>query len=104
MSRTATRLPGSTVPAKTACWSVVATDDVVERRPRVGLGLLPAVAVDDHGQRQAGEVVVDGHVVVGTDGVVLVEGPVEPGRAGVAVDGGVLRHDVVATLGVVVVL
>ena len=31
---------------------VVATDDVVERRPRVGLGLLPAVAVDDHLDRQ----------------------------------------------------
>ena len=38
------------------------------------------------------------------DGVVLVEGPVEAGGAGVAVDGRVLGHQVVATLGVVVVL
>ena len=38
------------------------------------------------------------------DGVVLVERPVEPAGAGVAVDGRVLRHEVVAALGVVVVL
>ena len=38
------------------------------------------------------------------DGVVLVDGPVEPAGAGVAVDGRVLRHDVVAAFGVVVVL
>ena len=73
-------------------------------RAGIGLGLLPAVAVDDHLDRQADEVVVDFHVVVGSDGVVLVEGPVEAACAGVAVDGRVLGHQVVATLGVVVVL
>ena len=73
-------------------------------RAGVGFGLLPAVAVDDHLDRHADEVVVDLHVVVGADGVVLVEGPVEAGGAGVAVDRRVLGHEVVATLGVVVVL
>ena len=81
-----------------------ALDDVVERRAGIGLGLLPAVAVDDHLDRQADEVVVDLHVVVGRDGVVLMEGPVEAACAGVAVDGRVLGHQVVAALGVVVVL
>ena len=82
----------------------VATDDVVERGAGVGLRLLPAIAVDDDLDRHADQVVVDGHVVVGADGVVLVERPVEATGAGVAVDGRVLRHHVVATFGVVVVL
>ena len=73
-------------------------------RAGVGLGLLPAVAVDDDLDRHADQVVVDLHVVVGAHRVVLVEGPVEAAGAGVAVDGRVLRHEVVAALGVVVVL
>ncbi len=84
--------------------AVGALDAVVERTTGVGLGLLPAVAVDHELDRQAAEVVVDHHVVVGGDGVVLVDRPVEATGAGVAVDRGVLRHDVVATFGVVVVL
>ena len=83
---------------------LVPPDDVVEARAGIGLDLLPAVAVDDHLDRHADEVVVDLHVVVGRLGVVLVEGPVEAGGAGVAVDRRVLGHQVVATLGVVVVL
>src|SRR6185503_3934256 len=70
----------------------------------VGLGLLPAVAVDDDRERQAGELVVDLQVVVRRGGVELVDRPVEAAGARVAVDRRVLLHQVVATLGVVVVL
>ena len=83
---------------------LVTPDDVVERRAGVGLRLLPAVAVDDHGQRHVDEHLVDLQVVVAAHGVVLVDGPVEPAATGIAVDRRVLRHDVVAALGVVVVL
>ena len=72
--------------------------------PGVGFCLLPTITVDDHLDRHADQVVVDLHVVVGRDGVVLVERPVEAAGAGVAVDGRVLRHHIVATFSVVVVL
>src|SRR4051794_35386594 len=83
---------------------VVALDHVVGGAARVGLGLLPADAVDHDRDRQAGELVVDLEVVVRGSGVELVERPVEPAGARVAVDRRVLLHDVVAALGVVVVL
>src|SRR5262249_11172561 len=55
-------------------------------------------------QRHVVKEVVDRHVVVGADGVELVERPVEATGSGVAVDVSVLRHEVVAALDVVVVL
>ena len=82
----------------------MALDDVVEVRAGVRLDLLPPVAVHDDLDRDADEVVVDLQVVVAAHGVVLVEGPVEAAGTGVAVDGRVLRHEVVSALGVVVVL
>ena len=99
-----TSQPAKPAPPRRVRGVLVPLDDVVEGRAGIGLGLLPAVAVDDHLDRHADEVVVDLHVVVGRGGVVLMEGPVEAGGAGVAVDGRVLGHQVVAALGVVVVL
>ena len=94
---------------------VVAADDVVELAARVGLGLLPAVAVHDHLERQADELLVDLHVVVRSASSLPDPTPrgsgwywwmaqSKPAGTGVAVDRRVLRHDVVATFGVVVVL
>ncbi len=95
---------GETGSADRAGRDVGALDDVVERGAGIGLRLLPAVPVHHDLDRHADQIVVDLHVVVGADRVVLVERPVETGRAGIPVDGRVLGHHVVATLGVVVVL
>ena len=58
---------------------VVTAQDVVEVGSRVGFDLLPAVAVDDYLDRDPAQLLVDHHVVVRTDAVVLVERPVEAG-------------------------
>ena len=60
-----TSQPVKPAPPRRARGVLVAPDDVVERRAGVGLGFLPAVAVDDDLDRHADEVVVDLHVVVG---------------------------------------
>src|SRR6476619_1913206 len=54
---------GEAGPAERVRGVLVPPDDVVERRAGVGLDFLPAVAVHDHLDRHADEVVVDLHVV-----------------------------------------
>ncbi len=66
--------PGPPTPA-----SVVAADDVVEAGSGVGFHLLPAVTVDDDLDGESDQLLVDHHVVVSADRVVLVECPVETG-------------------------